>query len=132
MKTLKFLTLIAIVSFGLYSFTSIVQTEWKVPAKYVSMKNPTSPKVDANIGKTLYSTHCKSCHGTKGLGDGTKAKDLNGDLGDMSSAAFQKQTDGEIFYKMTFGRDDMPNFDKKLKSDEDRWLIVNYVRTLKK
>ncbi|MBE0423357.1 MAG: cytochrome c [Lutibacter sp.] len=94
------------------------------------MKNPIDSKTDANIGKTLYATHCKSCHGTKGLGDGTKAKDLDGDLGDMSSAAFQKQTDGAIFYKTTFGRDDMPAFNKKLSSDEDRWLIVNYMRTL--
>lgn len=105
---------------------------WVVPSKYISMKNPTDPKVDASIGKSLFSLHCKSCHGAKGLGDGTKAKDLKGDLGDMSSSAFQKQTDGALFYKITFGRDDMPNFDKKLKNEEDRWLIVNYLRTLGK
>jgi hypothetical protein len=33
---------------------------------------------------------------------------------------------------MIDGRDDMPGFVKKLPSEDDRWLIVNFVRTLKK
>ncbi|WP_372769535.1 cytochrome c [Lutibacter sp.] len=130
MKTFKLLSLIAAGTFALYSFTTLVQEEWKVPAKYVSMKNPVAPTTDANIGKSLFAKHCKSCHGAEGLGDGPKADDLNGDLGDFTSTAFQKQTDGELFYKITFGREDMPEFTKKLPSDEDRWLIVNYMRTL--
>jgi len=36
-----------------------------------------------------------------------------------------------LFYKITTGRDDMPAFDKKIPDAEDRWLIINYVRTLK-
>ena len=50
--------------------------------------------------------------------------------GDFSSEDFQAQTDGELFYKTTFGRDDMPEYTKKMPDDEDRWLIVNYMRTL--
>lgn len=105
-------------------------SDWKIPVKYQTMKNPTDPKVDLAIGKSLYSKHCKSCHGSEGYGDGTKAKEMKGDLGDFSSKKFQAQTDGALFYKTTFGRDDMPAFNKKLSSDEDRWLIVNYMRTL--
>ena len=103
---------------------------WVVPAKYQTMKNPTDPKVDLAIGKSLYGKHCKSCHGSEGYGDGVKAKEMKGDLGDFSSKKFQSQTDGALFYKTTFGRDDMPAFNKKLPSNEDRWLIVNYMRTL--
>ena len=103
---------------------------WVVPAKYQTMKNPTDPKADLDIGKSLYGKHCKSCHGSEGYGDGVKAKEMKGDLGDFSSKKFQSQTDGALFYKTTFGRDDMPAFNKKLPSDEDRWLIVNYMRTL--
>lgn len=130
MKTFKILSIIGMVSFALYSFTSFVQEEWKVPEKYVNMKNPIDPSVDIAIGKSLYSKHCKSCHGAEGYGDGTKADEVDGDLGDFSSVEFQKQTDGALFYKTTFGRDDMPEYTKKLPDDEDRWLIVNYVRTL--
>jgi len=103
---------------------------WVVPSKYRTMKNPTDPKVDLSIGKNLYSKHCKSCHGAEGYGDGPKANEMNGDLGDFSSEEFQNQSDGALFYKTTIGRDDMPEFTKKLPDDEDRWLIVNYMRTL--
>jgi len=131
MKKIKIFTIIGIFSLMFFSFTGIVQDEWVVPDKYVNMKNPTNPKEDMAIGKSLYDKHCKSCHGKEGYGDGPKAADLKGDLGDFSSAEFQKQTDGELFYKTTFGRDDMPEFAKKMSDDEDRWLVVNYMRTLK-
>ena len=131
MKTFKTLLLIGIVSFALYSFTSMVQEEWKVPEKYEKMKNPTDPSVDLDIGKSLYNKHCKSCHGKEGYGDGTKADEVEGDLGDFSTAEFQAQSDGALFYKSYIGRDDMPNYEKKMPDEEDVWLVVNYVRTLK-
>ena len=131
MKNLKFLTLFGAVVFMLYSFSSVLQEEWVVPEKYQNMKNPTDPSVDLSIGKSLYAKHCQSCHGKEGYGDGKKADEVDGDLGDFSSEEFQAQTDGALFYKTTFGRDDMPDYTKKMPDDEDRWLIVNYMRTLK-
>lgn len=131
MKTLKLFLILGVVSFTFYSFTSYVQDKWVVPEKYVNMKNPTDPKADLEIGKSLYSKHCKSCHGKEGYGDGPKAAEMKGDLGDFSSEAFHKQTDGELYYKTTFGKDDMPEYSKKIPEDEDRWLVVNYMRTLK-
>ena len=130
MKTFKILTLIGVVTFAFYSFTSILQEEWKVPAKYETMKNPIAAKTDAAIGKALYAKHCKSCHGKEGYGDGPKAEEQDGDLGDFSSEEFQAQSDGALFYKTTIGRNDMPEYVKKIPEDEDRWLIVNYMRTL--
>jgi len=131
MKTFKILMIIGIVSFAFYSFASLDQEEWKVPAKYEKMKNPTDPKVDIAIGKSLYAKHCKSCHGKTGLGDGAKADEVDGDLGDFSSEEFQSQSDGALFYKSYIGRDDMPNYEKKM-SEEDAWLVVNFMRTLVK
>ncbi len=130
MKKFKNLLLLAIFSLGLLSFGVVLQDEWVVPDEYKNMKNPTDPKVDLNIGKSLYAKHCQSCHGKEGYGDGKKANEVEGDLGDFSSAEFQAQTDGELFYKSYIGRDDMPNFEKKLPDEEDVWLIVNYMRTL--
>lgn len=133
MKNSIIILLIGFFCLGIYSFTSDFQEEWVVPAEYKNKKNPTdaSDKENMAIGKSLYSKHCKSCHGAEGYGDGPKAADMKGDLGDFSTADFQAQTDGELFYKTTVGRDDMPEFSKKIPEDEDRWLIVNYVRTLK-
>lgn len=130
MKTIKILIVLGIFSFITLSFTTTIQEKWVVPAKYVNMKNPVPANQDAAVGKSLYDKHCKSCHGKEGYGDGPKAADMKGDLGDFSSEEYQKQTDGELFYKTSFGRDDMPEFTKKLPNDEDRWLIVNYMRTL--
>ncbi|HKK12331.1 MAG TPA: cytochrome c [Flavobacteriaceae bacterium] len=130
MKTLKIFTILGIFSLMFFSFTNVVQDDWVIPDKYVNMKNPTNPKEDMNIGKSLYDKHCKSCHGKEGYGDGTKAEGLEGDLGDFSSEEFQEQTDGVLFYKTTFGKGDMPEFTKKIPDDEDRWLVVNYMRTL--
>ena len=131
MKSFKNLIPVAILALALYAFTTPFQDEWVVPEKYVNMKNPTDPKVDLNIGKTLYKKHCQSCHGAEGYGDGPKAGGLKGDLGDFSSEEYHAQTDGELFYKSYFGRGDMPNYEKKIPDEEDMWLIVNYMRTLK-
>lgn len=131
MKTLRILIPLALLAVVLHSFSTPPQDEWVVPDKYVNMKNPTDPKTDANIGKALYAKHCQSCHGKEGYGDGPKANGLKGDLGDFSSAEFHAQSDGALFYKTSFGRGDMPEYTKKMPDDEDRWLIVNYMRTLK-
>lgn len=115
-------------------FKSLNQNKpWPVPDNFKNMKNPI--KSDATSiadGKALWSTHCKSCHGTKGLGDGSKAAQLKTEPGDFSVASFQSQTDGSIFYKTTEGRDDMPSFKKKIPDADERWALVNFIRTLKK
>ena len=121
--------LVAVVS---VSFKSIDQSEdWKVPEASVKMKNPVEADSESiSIGKSLYTKHCKSCHGTEGLGDGTKAEELDTFPGDFSTKEFQAQTDGALFYKLTEGRDEMPEFTKKIPEEEDRWMIVNYLRTM--
>jgi mono/diheme cytochrome c family protein len=44
----------------------------------------------------------------------------------------QAETDGELFYKISEGREDMPAFKKKIPDEEDRWSVVNFTRTFKK
>ncbi len=130
MKTLKFLFILGVISFGFLAFAQLEQDEWVVPAKYEKMTNPEEASKDnLAIGKSLYSKHCKSCHGKEGYGDGSKADEVEGELGDFSTSEFQAQSDGAVFYKSYIGRNDMPNYEKKM-SEEDAWLVVHYVRTL--
>ncbi|SDL63839.1 Cytochrome C oxidase, cbb3-type, subunit III [Daejeonella rubra] len=106
---------------------------WPVPDVSKNKKNPV--KSDAQTlatGKSLWNTHCKSCHGAKGLGDGSKAAQLDTEPGDFTLPIVQTQTDGSLFFKTTIGRDDMPAFKKKIADEDDRWAIVNYIKTLKK
>ena len=107
---------------------------WTVPAKYKTMKT-TVKAGDASInsvGKETYNKHCKSCHGAKGLGDGPKAANLKTSTGDFSSAKFQAQSDGDIYYQSIIGRDEMPNFEKKILDESDRWAVIMFMRTMKK
>ena len=48
----------------------------------------------------------------------------------MTSEAVQAQTDGELYYKAIIGKDEMPNFEKKIRGEEDRWMLINYLRSL--
>lgn len=105
---------------------------WPVPDKFSSMKNPVKPESEnLKEGRDLYQTHCQSCHGKKGKGDGTKAAQLETQSGDFTLPAFQKQPDGALYYKIIEGRKDMPSFKKKIPEASDVWNVVNFIRTLK-
>lgn len=115
------------------AFTDFQKKPWNVPDASKNKRNPVASDAESiAAGKALYATHCKSCHGTKGLGDGSKAPQLKTEPGDFSKADFQSQTDGSLFYKTAEGRDDMPGFKKKIPDADDIWAIVNFMRTLKK
>jgi len=132
-KQLIILSTIIIGSFTMLSLTSneLLQELWEVPAKYKKMKNPQLDNVDSeNIGRILYSKHCKSCHGTKGKGDGKKAKSLDTKMPDLTNPESKKQTDGSLYYKTYIGRDDMPSFKKKISDSEEQWLVINYIKKL--
>lgn len=106
---------------------------WPVPDAAKNKKNPVAANAGSLAdGKTLWNTHCKSCHGTKGLGDGTKAAQLKTEPGDFSKNDVQVQTDGSLFYKTSQGRDDMPGFKSKIPDQDDIWSLINYIRTFKK
>lgn len=117
----------------LFAFKGTDQvTPWEVPDEYVNMENPhEADSKSLSAGKKLWTKHCASCHGKEGLGDGAKARQLDTPAGDFTSDEFQGQTDGAIFYKSKFGRDEMPSYEKKIPYDEDIWHLVNYMREFK-
>jgi len=105
---------------------------WTVPAKYKSMKSTVKagdPSINT-VGKDLFAKHCKSCHGTKGLGDGPKSASLKTLVPSFADKKFKAQADGDIYYRTFVGRDEMPNFEKKIIDEADRWALVNYIKGL--
>ena len=136
MTSLKFrLLAISLGMFLIYSFNGAVQAQtaggWNIPAKFKTTKNPVAvSKESVSEGKDLYSKHCKSCHGAKGLGDGPKAGTLDVPCSDFSTKKFQAMADGEIFFQISEGKGKMPSFKKNIPEDNGRWAIVNYIRTL--
>jgi mono/diheme cytochrome c family protein len=105
---------------------------WDIPSKYKSMKNPsdTSDKECMDVGKSLFDKHCKSCHGSEGFGDGKKAGEIDTPMPDLTTSEYKSQGDGVKYYQSFIGRKDMPNFEKKITSEEDRWCVINYIDNL--
>ncbi len=130
LNSILMLGAIAALTLTIGAFT-IPQEKWEVPEEYKNMENEFAGEDEDGIGEELYAQHCKSCHGKEGLGDGTKSKELETQMSEFPSAEVQSQADGELYYKAFIGRDEMPNFEKKIKDDEDRWMIINYIRSLK-
>ncbi len=129
------LTAATLLAFTLLAFVTAFRphkgNDWTVPEAAKKVKNPVKATPEnLKAGKILYDLHCKSCHGSKGKGDGTKAKSLNTSCGDFSTASFQSQTDGSIFYKIREGRDEMPKYKKKIPDENEVWTLVNYMRSL--
>lgn len=132
MKNVSIASLLAIFVLAA-GFTFVQNKPWTVPEKPAKTANPI--KTDATsiaAGKALWGLHCSSCHGKTGMGDGSKAAQLKTEPGDFSKSTTQSQADGSLFYKIYEGRDDMPNFKKKIPDADDIWSLVNYMRTLKK
>lgn len=120
MKTL--ILLLACLAFltGTIAYTQPKDDHWKVPEKYEKMKNPiASDEASIKAGNVIYTTHCASCHGVRGTGDGKKAQHLSETPTDFTSAAFQKQTDGALLYKIYFGHRDMPGFKNRIPDNDD-------------
>ncbi len=131
MKKYLFTAFSFVVMLSLLSFVAPqAKKAWEVPAKYKAMKN--KKKGDAasvKLGKDLYAKNCKSCHGM-GKGDGPKAAMLKTKMDDLTSKEFKALSDGDKYYRAIVGRDEMPNFEKKIPDEEERWAIISYLESL--
>ena len=114
------------------SFSDEAPTDdWVAPARASRVPNPV--KADAasiEKGKAVFVTNCEPCHGNAGKGDGPAAIALNPKPKDLSDPKIQAQTDGSMFWKITTGKKPMPAYEKLIPAEEDRWNVINYVRTL--
>lgn len=129
-------TLLAGALVGALAFAVLAQgtksgaDQWEAPARAAARKNPVaSNETSIALGKRTYERHCLVCHGTKGKGDGPVAAKLETTPTDLSRSTLWHQSDGALLWKITEGHTPMPMF-KNVTSDEERWPLVNYIRTL--
>ena len=112
---------------------------WELPADADKTKNPV-PATPESIakGKELYLApekgNCIFCHGETGAGNEANFPNLRRKPADLTNKEHMTEmTDGEVFWKITKGiRGIMPPGERRLKEAEERWHVVNYVRTLAK
>jgi mono/diheme cytochrome c family protein len=103
---------------------------WVAPEEVKKLKNPV-PATDASLAaaKSVYLDKCAQCHGEEGKGDGPEAPMYDVKPADFADARMMgEMTDGEIFWKISEGRRPMPTFKKQF-TEEQRWQLVNYVRS---
>lgn len=103
--------------------------DWVVPEERKGRLS-TFPFTDETrqSGEKLYLTNCISCHGNPGKGNYIN---LVPSPGDPATEKIQRNSDGEIFYKLSVGRGQMPSFRNVLTGDEI-WHVVSYLRSFNK
>ncbi len=105
---------------------------WIAPTSVNTLLNPYKGIATATAaGKILYTKYCVVCHGTMGKGDGAASAALQIPPADHSSVKIQSQTDGAIYWKISTGHGAMAPYKNTLTEDQ-RWQLVNYIRTLAK
>ncbi len=132
MPSLASCAVVAAVGLGLALGGSAgAQTPWKAPESEKGKKSPIAAGAKAvEQGKKAAQVNCVSCHGKGGKGDGAAAMALNPKPADWTSKKIQDEPDGELFWKITTGRGAMPAW--RHLPENDRWALVQYIRTLKK
>lgn len=103
--------------------------EWIVPKEKSELVS-SFPFTDEVIkdGASLYQKNCLSCHGQPTKGNYAA---LQPSPGDPASADYQKQSDGDMYYRITEGRGLMPQF-KNILSEKERWDVIAYIRSFNK
>lgn len=96
------------------------QSDWQIPE--IEKQNICFTNFDKEFileGSSLYENSCSNCHGIPGK---------TNLIIDVTRQEFHEQSDGEIFYKIKFGKDGMPGF-KESYDDDEIWQIVAFLRS---
>jgi mono/diheme cytochrome c family protein len=98
-----------------------------------AQKNPlqNTPEI-LEIGRGKYETYCAVCHGYEGKGDGPVAGKLSLKPPPLVSGNGLTHSDAGLYHIITDGRGTMSSYAYQLVDSNDRWAIVNYVRSLQK
>jgi mono/diheme cytochrome c family protein len=104
-----------------------------IPADYADVTNPTPDDSDSLArGASLYATHCASCHGDGGMGDGAAGAALDPKPASVAHTS-QMMSDAYLFWRVSEGgvpfQTAMPVW-KDLLDEQARWDVINYVRAL--
>jgi mono/diheme cytochrome c family protein len=112
--------------FGILAADGIAH-EWMAPQKAAEIENHVAME-DSSIqrGKDIYIQNCASCHG-----DDIEGRTAAEAGVEMAPPGLKKRilthSDGDFFWKIQNGRNDMPGFSGNL-TENDTWDVINYIR----
>lgn len=106
---------------------------YAIPMQSARQENPVKATPESLVrGKKQYGYDCVMCHGKDGNGKGDVAVDMKLKMNDESDPALLKErTDGELFYIIKNGKNQMPPEGDRVK-DETIWDMVNLIRSFAK
>lgn len=107
---------------------------WATPSVARSLSNPV-PAGSATLAaaRAHFADHCATCHGNDGRGKTTIGQNLYPKTPDMTLAATQDLSDGEIFYIIKNGvrLTGMPAWGEDTPvGDRETWQLVHFIRHL--
>ncbi len=104
------------------------QQRWDVTSYLYSLHY--TPAI-LDTGAKVWTANCTACHGASGAGDGPQAKDAARPVPNFSDPSYLiTHSDSDLYNSVTHGIGAiMPAFDKTL-SDDQRWAVVAYARSL--
>ena len=93
------------------------------------VKNPLAPitKEQTIEAARLFNINCAVCHGAKAEANGPLAAKVGGVKNIITASP--GYSDGRLFFVMNYGQNNMGSYASQL-SREQRWRIVQYIRTL--
>lgn len=97
-------------------------------SKAASNPVPDTP-ANRDRGRIYYDYYCRMCHGAKGNGDGPVGLGYEPKPSDLSSAAINAMSDGELYRRMLTGIGHEPVLEQTV-PPEHRWPLVLHVRGL--
>ncbi|HLV86609.1 MAG TPA: c-type cytochrome [Candidatus Sulfotelmatobacter sp.] len=101
-----------------------------IPVEATRQQNPVKSTPESLArAKKWWTLDCEMCHGKEGNGKGETAKEMKLAIVDFTDPnTLKDHTDGELFYVIKNGHQDMPPEGERIKTDEG-WDLVNYVRS---
>jgi mono/diheme cytochrome c family protein len=111
---------------------------WELPADADKTPNPVPSSAESIAkGKELYMErtkgNCVFCHGETGAGNEANLPRLRRKPADLTNKErMSAMTDGELFWKISKGITGIMPAGEKRMTEEERWHVVNYIRTLAK
>lgn len=107
---------------------------WLIPRAARNRTNPVERTPDAlTRARRHFADHCASCHGNDGRGDTVMGRGLYPLAPDMTLAATQDLSDGELFWIIENGvkLTGMPAWgDSGHEDDAEAWELVHFIRHL--
>ncbi|HAO45738.1 MAG TPA: cytochrome c [Ferruginibacter sp.] len=108
---------------------STIDSNAALVAQLAQVKNPLPELTGRDLEEAgrLFNINCAVCHGAKAENNGPVAPKIGGVKSIVATSP--KYSDGRLFYVMTYGQMNMGSYASQL-SREQRWRIVQYIRTL--